>query len=148
MLHKNSGLFSRSAVRPLAPYFCSWVTRKSQLFCVKIICYNPRQNYLRKFSSSCPLFCATKLFPKQCLCGKKTPSPNSMLLPTNVQGSGFFLNTQQHLLSGEGGEGRTGTSTMFRKMLLKYAIFSTVLSKIVGTLDFTGSEHQASFYCS
>ena len=35
------------------------------------------------------------------------------------------------LLSGEGGEGRTGTATMFRKMLSKYTIFSTVLSKIV-----------------
>ena len=46
---------------------------------------NPRQNYLRKFSPSCPLSYATKLFPKQRLCGKKTPSPDSMLLPTNVQ---------------------------------------------------------------
>ena len=36
------------------------------------------------------------------------------------------------LLSGEGGEGRTGTATIFRKMLSKYTIFSTVLSKIVG----------------
>ena len=35
------------------------------------------------------------------------------------------------LLSREGGEGRTGTATMFRKMLSKYTIFSTVLSKIV-----------------
>ena len=35
------------------------------------------------------------------------------------------------LLSGEGGEGRTGTATMFRKVLSKYTIFSTVLSKIV-----------------
>ena len=35
------------------------------------------------------------------------------------------------LLSGEGGEGRTGTATMFRKMLSKCTIFSTVLSKIV-----------------
>ena len=35
------------------------------------------------------------------------------------------------LLSGEGGEGRTGTATIFRKMLSKYTIFSTVLSKIV-----------------
>ena len=38
------------------------------------------------------------------------------------------------LLSGEGGEGRTGTATMFRKMLSKYTIFSTVLSKIVAGL--------------
>ena len=29
-------------------------------------------------------------------------------------------------------EGRTGTATMFRKMLSKYTIFSTVLSKIAG----------------
>ena len=34
------------------------------------------------------------------------------------------------LLSGEGGEGRTGTATIFRKMLSKYTSFSTVLSKI------------------
>ena len=38
------------------------------------------------------------------------------------------------LLSGEGAEERTGTATMFRKMLPKYAIFSTVLSKIVVTI--------------
>ena len=35
------------------------------------------------------------------------------------------------LLSGEGGERRTAIATMFRKMLSKYTIFSTVLSKIV-----------------
>ena len=35
------------------------------------------------------------------------------------------------LLSREGGEGRAGTATTFRKMLCKYTIFSTVLSKIV-----------------
>ena len=35
------------------------------------------------------------------------------------------------LLSGEGVEGRTGTATMFRKMLSNYTIFSTVLSNIV-----------------
>ena len=35
------------------------------------------------------------------------------------------------LPSGEGGEGRTGTATIFRKILSKYTIFSTVLSKIV-----------------
>ena len=53
-----------------------------------------------------------------------------MLLPTNAQGSGSFEYTTT-LLSGEGGEGRTGAATMFRKMLSKYTIFSTVLSKIV-----------------
>ena len=61
---------------------------------------NPGQNYL--FSPSCPLSYATKLFPKRRLCGKKTPSPNPMLLPTNAQGSGFLLNTQQHCFQGKG----------------------------------------------
>ena len=63
---------------------------------------NPGQNYLRTFSPSCPLSYATKLFPKRRLCGRKTPSPNSMLLPTNAQGSGFLLNTQQHCFQGKG----------------------------------------------
>ena len=64
--------------------------------------YNPGQNYLRKFCPSCPLSYATKLFLKQQVCGKKSPSPSSMLLPTNAQGSGFLLNTQQHCFHGKG----------------------------------------------
>ena len=69
---------------------------------VNIHSHNPGQNYLRKFFPSCPLSYATKVFPKRRLCGKKTPSPNSMLLPTNAQGSGFLLNTQQHCFQGKG----------------------------------------------
>ena len=69
---------------------------------LKPIFYNPGQNYLRKFSPSCPFSYATKLFPKRRLCGKKTPSPNSMLLPTNAQGLGFLLNAQQHCFQGKG----------------------------------------------
>ena len=46
------------------------------------------------------------------------------------------------LLSGEGGEGRTGTATIFRKMLPKYTIFSTVLSKIVA-IDYSQTIRQA-----
>ena len=60
-----------------------------------------RRKLLENFSPSCPLSYATKLFPKRRLCGKKTPSPNSMLLPTNAQGSGFLLNTQ-HCFQGKG----------------------------------------------
>ena len=93
--------------------------------------YNPRQHYLRKFSPSCPLSYTTKLFPKRRLCGKKTPSPNSMLLPKKRPGIRLSFEYTTTLLSGEGGEGRTGTATMFRKMLSKYTIFSTVLFKIV-----------------
>ena len=64
--------------------------------------YNPGQNYLRKVFPSCPLSYATKLFPKRGLCGKKTPSPDSMLLPKKARGSGFLLNTQQHCFQGKG----------------------------------------------
>ena len=71
-------------------------------FRYKSVDYNPGQNYLRKFSPSCPLSYAAKLFPKRRLCGKKTPSPNSLLFPTNAQGSGFLLNTQQHCFQGKG----------------------------------------------
>ena len=49
-----------------------------------------------------------------------------MLLPTNAQGSGFFKYT-----TGEGGEGRTGTATMFRKMLPKYTIFSQFCRRLL-----------------
>ena len=63
---------------------------------------------------------------------KKTPSPNSMLLPIHkCPGIRLSFEYTTTLLSGEGGEGRTGTATMLRKMLSKYTIFSTVLSKIV-----------------
>jgi len=58
-----------------------------------------------------------------------------VLLPTNAQGLGFLLNTQQHCFQGKWGEGRTGTAMMFRKMLPKYTIFSTVLSKIVAPYE-------------
>ena len=46
---------------------------------------------------------ATKLFPNQRLCVKKTPCPSSKLLATNAQGTSFLLNTQTTLLPGGGG---------------------------------------------
>ena len=54
-----------------------------------------------------------------------------MLLPKKSPGIRLSFEYITTLLSGEGGEGRTGTAMMFRKMLSKYTIFSTVLSKIV-----------------
>ena len=64
--------------------------------------YNPRQNYLRKFCPSCPLSYATTLFLKWQFCGKKSPSPSWMFLPTNAQGWGFLLNTRRHCFLGKG----------------------------------------------
>ena len=54
-----------------------------------------------------------------------------MLLPKNAEGSGFLLNTTT-LLPGGVEEGKSVTTMMFRKTLPKYAVLSTVLSKIVG----------------
>ena len=91
-LKENPADFYRTSM----PFLSSKASKKSSQLNLKIgeeIVSNPGQNYLRKFSLSCPLSYATKIFPKQRLCGKKTPSPNSMLLPTNTQGSGFLLNT-------------------------------------------------------
>ena len=47
-------------------------------------------------------FLHNKTIFKRCLCGKKSPSPSSLLLPTNTQGSGFLFNTQQHCFQGKG----------------------------------------------
>ena len=89
---------------------------------------------LEKVFPTISTFLRNKTISRTTHCGEKTPSPNSMLLRTNAQRSGFLFNTHATttLLSGEEGEERTGTATMFRKMLSKYSIFSTVLSKIVG----------------
>ena len=106
-------------------------------FCLlRIICwasctYNPRQNYLRKFPPSCPLSYATKLFPKRRLWGKKTLPPIQCCFPQTPRDQAFFW-IHNNIAFRERGEGTTGTATMFRKMLSKYRIFSTVLSKIVG----------------
>ena len=62
-----------------------------------------RTKLLDKVFPIMPTFLRNKTISKtRRLCGKKTPSPNSMLLPTNAQGSGFLLNTQQHCFQGKG----------------------------------------------
>ena len=149
MLHQNSGLFSSSAQRPLAPYFCSWVTRKSQLFCIKIICYIQSQTKLpEKVFLIMSTFLRNKTTSKTMPLRKENPFPQFNVASYKHPGIRLSFEYTATLLSGEGGEGRASTATMFRKMLPKYVIFSTVLSKIVGTLDFTESEHWAPFYCS
>ena len=104
-----------------------------KLLPIKLNGYNPGKNFLSKFSPSCPLSYGTKLFPKRRLCGKKTPNPQYNVASHKRPGIRLPFEYTT-LLSGEGGKGRTGTATMFRKMLSKYTIFSTVLSKIVALL--------------
>ena len=62
---------------------------------------------------------------------KENPFPQYNVASHKRPGIRLSFEYTTTLLSGEGGEGRTGTATMFRKMLSKYTIFSTVLSKIV-----------------
>ena len=80
----------------------AFATKQTKEILPFVTTYNLGKNYLRKCFHQCTLPNATKLFPNQRLCVKKTPSPSSKLLPTNAQGSGFLLKTQQHCFQGEG----------------------------------------------
>ena len=62
---------------------------------------------------------------------KEIPFPQFNVASYKRPGNRLSFEYATTLLSGEGGEGRTGTAMMFRKMFPKYTIFSTVLSKIV-----------------
>ena len=67
--------------------------------------YNPGQNYLNeKVFPIMSTFLRNKTISEMTplICRKKYPSPSSMLLPRNTQGSGFLLNTQQHCFQGKG----------------------------------------------
>ena len=61
---------------------------------------------------------------------KENPFPQFNVASHKRPGIRLSFEYTTTLLSGEGGEGRTGRAT---KMLSKYTIFSTVLSKIVRT---------------
>ena len=72
-----------------------------------------------------------KIISKTTPLWKENPFPQFKVASHKRPGIRLSFEYTTTLLSGEGGEGRTGTATMFRKMLSKYTIFSTVLSKIV-----------------
>ena len=61
---------------------------------------------------------------------RKPLPPIQCCFPQTPRDQAFFWIHNNIAFRGRG-EGRTGTATMFRKMLSKYTIFSTVLSKIV-----------------
>ena len=74
---------------------------------------------------------------------KENPFPQFNVVSHKRPGIRLSFECTTTLLSGEGGEERTGTATMFRKMLSKYSIVSTVLSKIVAVVHlscFFGTE--------
>ena len=76
-------------------------------------------------------FLRNKTISKTTPLRKENPFPQFNVASHKRPGIRLSFEYTTTLLSGEGGEGRTGTATMFRKMQSKYTIFSTVLSKIV-----------------
>ena len=83
-------------------------------------------------------FLRNKTISKTTPLRKENPFPRFNVASHKRPGIRLSFEYTTTLLSGEGGEGRTGTATMFRKMLSKYTIFSTVLSNIVAAVYFDG----------
>jgi len=94
-------------------------------------CYNPGQNYLRKCFHECALPSATKLFPNQQLCVKETPLPQFKVASYKSLGIRLSFKDPATPLLGGGGLGKIGGLRSLVIMPPKYAIFSTLLSKIV-----------------
>ena len=61
-----------------------------------------RTKLLEKVFPIMSAFLRNKTISKTTPCGKTSPSPSSMLLPSNAQGLGFLLNTQQHCFQEKG----------------------------------------------
>ena len=91
-----------------------------------------RTKLLEKVFPIMSTFLRNKTISKTTPLRKENPFPQFNVASHKRPGIRLSFEYTTTLLSGEGGEGRTGTATMFRKMLSKYTIFSTVLSKIVG----------------
>ena len=81
-------------------------------------------------------FLRNKNISKTMTLRKENPFPQFNVASYKRPGIRLPFEYTTTLLSAEGGEERTGTATMLRKMLPKYAIFSTVLSKIAVTTLF------------
>ena len=90
-----------------------------------------RTKLLEKVFLIMSTFLRIKTISKPTPLRKENPFPQFNVASHKRPGIRLSFEYTTTLLSGEGGEGKTGTATMFRKMLSKYTIFSTVLSKIV-----------------
>ena len=90
-----------------------------------------RTKLLEKVYPIMSTFLCNKTISKTTPLWKENPFPQFNVASHKRPGIMLSFEYTTTLLSGERGEGRTGTATMFRKMLSKYTIFSKVLSKIV-----------------
>jgi len=92
-------------------------------------------------------FLRNKTVSKTTSLRKENPFPQFNVASHKRPGIRLYFEYTTTLLSGEGGEGRTATATMFRKMLSKYTIFSTVLSKIVDVNHNSLPSKAQLYYC-
>ena len=90
-----------------------------------------RTKLLEKVFPIMSTFLRNKTISKTMTLRKGNPFPQFNFASHKRTGIRLSFEYTTTLLSGEGAEGRISTATMFRKMLSKYTIFSTVLSKIV-----------------
>ena len=90
-----------------------------------------RTKVLEKVFPIMSTFLRNKTISKTTPLRKENPFPQFNVASYKRPGIRLSFEFTTTLLSAERGEGRIGPATMFRKMLSKYTIFSTVLSKIV-----------------
>ena len=90
-----------------------------------------RTKLLEKVFPIMSTFLRNKTISKTTPLRKENPFPQFNVASHKCPGIRLSFEYITTLLLGEGGEGRTGTATMFTKMPSKYTVFSTVLSKIV-----------------
>ena len=76
-------------------------------------------------------FLRNKTISKTTPLRKENPFPQSNVASHKRPGIRLFFEYTTTLLSGEGGEGRTGTAIMFRKMPPKYTIFSQFCPRLL-----------------
>ena len=98
---------------------------------IKNLLLQSRTKLLEKVFPIMSTFLRNKTISKTTPLREENPFPRFNVASQKRPGIRLSFEYTTTMLSGEGGEGRTGTATMFRKMLSKYTIFSTVLSKIV-----------------
>ena len=100
-----------------------------------------RTKLLEKVFPIMSTFLRNKTISKTTPLRKENPFPQFNVASHKRPGIRLSFEYTTTLLLGEGGEGRTGTATTFRKVLSKYTIFSTVLSKIVAELSFSHASY-------
>ena len=108
------------------------------LFCPRcdlLVHLQSRTKLLEKVFPIISTFLRNKTISKTTPLRKENPFPQFNVASHKRPGIRLSFEYTTTLLSGEGGEGRTDTATMFTKMLSKYTIFSTVLSKIVAQAE-------------